>query len=174
MSIKSFNQRAFLGSIKGLFINQSKDIFTLVQVTRRVFNIKTRESNPRRGDSRWFSMLIANPNCIVWNPLEPSSPGSRWWFGRCPQSIPTSPSSTSTATLRWPVIRCPMATPKLTSTFSAMVHYLAVDNILMVLVHMSHGSTKCFNFLIESCFLIALIKCLKGHKSLGPRFVCQK
>ena len=29
-----------------------------MQVTRRVFNIKTRESNPRRGDSRCFSMLV--------------------------------------------------------------------------------------------------------------------
>jgi hypothetical protein len=28
--------------------------------------------------------------------------------------------------------------------------------------------------LVRSCLLITLIKCLKGHRSLGSFFVCQK
>ena len=32
---------------------------------------------------------------------------------------------------------------------------------------------KIVKMLIRSCFLITLIKCLKGHKSLGLFFVCQ-
>ena len=33
---------------------------------------------------------------------------------------------------------------------------------------------KIVKILVRSCFLITLIKCLKGHKSLGSLFVCQK
>ena len=33
--------------------------------------------------------------------------------------------------------------------------------------------SKIVKMLVRSCFLITLIKCLKGHKSLGSLFVCQ-
>ena len=90
-----------------------------VQVTRRVFNIKTRESNPRRGDNRCFSSSLVS----IQNTLKLFAPGSRWWFGWCQLSSQTLPWSTFMGTPPWLLKSCPMATQRLTTAFSPMGHW---------------------------------------------------
>ena len=49
------------------------------------------------------------------------------------------------------------------------------DDLMMGPTEFQNLSTlsRIVNMLVRSCFLITLLKCLKGHKSLGSLVVCQ-